>query len=98
MWNMEMITPIQWKVIQENLTEAMTNALKYSQATTISIEIQVLNAMIKVVVKDNGKGMEKIKKGLGIIGMEERTASINGKVITDGTNGFSVTMLIPIPS
>jgi signal transduction histidine kinase len=96
--NMEMITPIQWKVIQENLTEAMTNALKYSQATTISIEIQVLNAMIKVVVKDNGKGMEKIKKGLGIIGMEERTASINGKVITDGTNGFSVTMLIPIPS
>ena len=94
--NIEIITPIQWKVIQENLMEALTNALKYSEATIISIEIDVLNTMIKVVVKDNGIGVQKVKKGLGIIGMEERTASINGKIIVDGIEGFSITMLIPI--
>jgi signal transduction histidine kinase len=94
--NLEVITPIQWKIIHENITEALTNALKYSSANTISMEIQVFNAIIKVVVKDNGNGVEKIKKGLGIIGMEERTASINGTIIIDGTNGFSVTMILPI--
>lgn len=94
--NMERITPIQWKIIQENLIEALTNALKYSEATTVSIEIHVLNAIIKVEVKDNGVGIQKVKKGLGLIGMEERTASINGKIIVDGTDGFSVTMLLPI--
>lgn len=94
--DMEVISPIQWKIIQENLTEALTNALKYSQATSISVEIQVLNTMIRVEVKDNGSGIEKIKKGLGIIGMEERTAAINGTIIVDGTNGFSVTMLLPV--
>jgi len=52
--------------------------------------------MIKAEVKDNGKGVEKVKKGLGIRGMEERTAAINGKVIVDGRNGFSVTTLLPI--
>jgi signal transduction histidine kinase len=93
--NMDFITPIQWKIIQENVTEALTNVLKYSNATSVSIEIQVLNAVVKVVVKDNGKGTLKVKKGLGIIGMEERTASINGTIIIDGTNGFSVTMLLP---
>ncbi|CRK81543.1 sensor histidine kinase [Neobacillus massiliamazoniensis] len=94
--NIETITPIQWKIIQENVTEALTNALKYAQATVISIELQVLNTMIRVEVKDNGRGVQKITKGLGIIGMEERTAAINGTIIVDGTDGFSVTMLLPV--
>ncbi|MBB3907531.1 sensor histidine kinase [Anoxybacteroides rupiense] len=94
--DLEIITPIQWKVIYENMTEALTNAMKYANATVISIEIHVLNTLIKMEVKDNGKGADKIKKGLGIIGMEERAASVNGTVIVDGTNGFSVTTLLPI--
>ncbi|RXZ02000.1 sensor histidine kinase [Fictibacillus sp. S7] len=94
--NMDMITPIQWKIITENVTEALTNALKYSRATEISIEIHVLNRMVKAEVKDNGKGAQRVVKGLGIMGMEERTASVNGTVIVDGTNGFSVTTLLPM--
>ncbi|UQD51465.1 sensor histidine kinase [Bacillus methanolicus] len=94
--NLEVITPIQWKIIYENITEALTNVMKYAEATVVSIEIHVLNTLIKVEVKDNGKGAEKIKKDLGIIGMEERAASVNGTVIVDGTKGFSVTTLLPI--
>lgn len=94
--NLDSITPIQWKIIGENVTEALTNAMKYAEATRISIDIHVLNTVVKVQVKDDGKGVPKVKKGLGIIGMEERTASINGTIIVDGTNGFSVTMLLPI--
>ncbi|MRQ29433.1 sensor histidine kinase, partial [Bacillus anthracis] len=94
--NLDMISPIQWKIIGENVTEALTNAMKYADATVISIDVHVLNKMVKVQVKDNGKGAVLVKKGLGIIGMEERTASVNGKIIVDGKNGFSVTMLLPI--
>ncbi|MGZ0084255.1 sensor histidine kinase [Caldibacillus thermoamylovorans] len=94
--DLDVITPIQWKVIYENIAEALTNAIKYAEATAIAVEIHVLNRVIKVEVKDNGKGATKIKKGLGIIGMEERAASVHGTVIVDGTNGFSVTTLLPI--
>ncbi|NYV66127.1 histidine kinase [Bacillus obstructivus] len=94
--NMDILSPIQWKIIHENITESLTNSLKYSTATFISVDMKVLNKLIRVEVKDNGSGADKIKKGLGIIGMEERAASIHGKVIIDGTNGFSVTTLLPI--
>ncbi|MCQ6264214.1 histidine kinase [Fictibacillus sp. WQ 8-8] len=94
--NMDMITPIQWKIIAENVTEALTNSMKYGKPTEISIEIHVLNRMIKAEVRDNGRGAVKVVKGLGIMGMEERTASVNGTIIVDGTNGFSVTTLLPI--
>ncbi|WML58882.1 histidine kinase [Neobacillus sp. PS2-9] len=96
--NLDHITPIQWKIIHENVTEALTNAMKYSGATLISVDVKVLNKIIRVEVKDNGVGTEMIKKGLGIIGMEERTATVNGKIIVDSTHGFSVTTLLPIAS
>lgn len=93
--DIDVITPIQWKIIQQNATEAVTNALKYAKATAIHIEIRMLNKFIKAVVSDNGVGTEKVVKGLGIVGMEERAASVGGTVIVDGAKGFSVTTLLP---
>ncbi|MFX3631708.1 MAG: sensor histidine kinase [Candidatus Pristimantibacillus sp.] len=93
--NVDLITPLHWVIIQQNATEAMTNTMKYSNANSVSVHIQVLKTVIKVVISDNGKGAMKVIKGLGIIGMEERTAAVNGTVIVDGSRGFSVTTLIP---
>jgi signal transduction histidine kinase len=94
--DIDTITPLQWSIIHQNAVEAITNSLKYSEATAIRIEIGVLNRMIKCVVEDNGKGADKIKKGLGIVGMEERAASAGGTVLVDGSKGFRVTTLLPI--
>lgn len=94
---MERVNAFQWEVIQKNITEALTNSLKYGKySTQITVNVNVLNKLVKVEVKDNGKGSEKIEKGLGMVGMEERAASIDGKVIVDGTDGFSVTTLLPL--
>jgi signal transduction histidine kinase len=93
--NIDVISPIQWKIIQDNVTESVTNSLKYANADAIHIEISVLNKFIKAVVSDNGSGKAKVVKGLGIIGMEERAASAGGTVIVDGTKGFTVTTLLP---
>ncbi|MDT8978681.1 histidine kinase [Paenibacillus sp. chi10] len=93
--NIDQITPLHWKIIYENVTEALTNSAKYSGASAVHVEVRVLNRFIKAVVADNGKGASKIVKGLGLIGMEERTAHVNGTVVADGTRGFSITTLIP---
>lgn len=93
--DLERITPLYWKIIHDNVTEALTNTAKYASATVVHVEVRVLSKLIKVVVSDNGRGQEKIVKGLGLLGMEERTASVNGTVIADGTQGFTVTTLIP---
>ena len=90
------LTPKQWQVITDNIREALTNIMKHSKATRTIITFDRLNRIFKVSIKDNGKGCIEIKNGLGLSGMEERTVRAGGTLITDGTNGFSVIMLLPI--
>ncbi|WP_068784916.1 sensor histidine kinase [Paenibacillus phocaensis] len=92
---LEQITPLYWKVIHDNVTEALTNTAKYGEATSVQVEVRVLGKWIQAVVTDNGRGQAKIVKGMGLLGMEERTAAVNGTVIADGSHGFKVTTLIP---
>jgi len=94
--NLEIITSMQWKLLQENVLEALTNIIKHSKATKVSVSIEVLNKFIKCEVKDNGIGANKLIKGIGIIGFEERTEGAGGKVILDGSAGFSVIFLLPV--
>jgi signal transduction histidine kinase len=94
--NMECISFEQWKVIYENIGEALTNTIKYAKAKNVKVKIDVLNKLIKTEIKDDGKGCESIVKSIGLSGIEERTANINGKVIVDGSDGFSVIILLPL--
>lgn len=94
--SIDLISYTQWNIFYENLAESLTNIVKYSHASSITVNIEVLNKFIKMEVRDNGIGALDIKKGLGIIGMEERAGNIGGKIIVDGSRGFSIITLLPI--
>lgn len=96
--NLERISHIQWKIIFENVHEALTNSLKYSEASSITVAVEVLNKFVKAEVRDNGIGAVAVKKGLGIKGIEERSQNLGGKVIIDCSKGFSVITLLPLES
>ena len=94
--NLDRISYIDWKVICDNIQEIFTNVIKYSEAMNVKVNVEVLNTLIKVEIKDDGIGCFRIEKGIGLSGIEERTMNINGKVIFDGSSGFSVIILLPI--
>lgn len=81
-------------VIEENIKEALTNALKYSKASQIKVSILIYNKVARIEIKDNGQGSSTIKKGLGLIGMEERLEKINGNMKIDGSDGFTLNMIL----
>jgi len=85
----------QWRIICENATEFLTNSLKHSKCNKITVKIQVFNKIIRCEMRDNGKGAQKIVKGLGLRGIEDRCENAGGKVVIDGANGFSVIMIFP---
>lgn len=81
-------------VIEENIKEALTNTLKYSKASQINVSILIYNKVARIEIKDNGQGSSNIKKRLGLIGMEERLEKINGNMKIDGSDGFTLNMIL----
>lgn len=86
----------QWLFIYQGVRETSTNSMKYSQGNKMSIKIEVLNKLIKIEIKDNGNGCDKINKGIGLNSIEQKVLDLGGKLIIDGKNGFSVVFLLPI--
>jgi signal transduction histidine kinase len=94
--NLSVITQPQWKVVTDNVREGLTNAARHSHARSGRVSMEAMNRIVKVEIRDDGKGAYAITKGLGISGMEERAEAVGGKVIFDGSRGFSVITLLPI--
>ena len=89
--NAEKITPKIWICLKENLTEAMTNTVKHSDADSFSFKIFVYNKIIKAEFSDNGKSTAPFKKGMGLEAMEERTADCGGScVFKQNVGGFKI--------
>ncbi|GKU26269.1 sensor histidine kinase [Clostridium folliculivorans] len=85
-----------WIIIIESIKESLTNTIKYSNASNVEVAIDVLNKVIRVFVKDNGLGIVNVKKGLGLSGIEQRCIDAGGNALFDGSDGFAVTLLLPI--
>src|SRR5436309_3831420 len=82
--------------------EALNNALKHSQAKRIDVELSSRDAMISLLVADDGKGFEPKAAELratklGITSMEERAESINGALrIESSEAGTRVELEVPV--
>jgi signal transduction histidine kinase len=53
---------------------------------------------IRLYVQDNGRGTEKVIKGIGLLGMEERVAPYGGivDVSIPQEGGFKLTLILPL--
>jgi len=82
--------------------EALTNITRHAQATKIVCTLKHSGNHILLNITDNGKGFDvnntRQKKTLGILGMRERVAILNGnfEIIGEPENGTRVSVSIPI--
>jgi signal transduction histidine kinase len=89
----EKITPLVWRCLQENLTEALTNTLKHSNASHFSVDIIVMNQLVTARFRDNGSVARKTpqERGVGLAAMEERAALCGGRMFVHDEDGFQIT-------
>ena len=88
-----------YRVVQE----ALTNALRHSNATTVSVILEQDARQIRVIIDDDGKGfdVEKVMSGpvenrrLGLMGMQERIQLVNGEFKIDSGAGTTIVVTIP---
>ena len=86
-----------WEIILDNTFEAVTNALKYSSCSEIAITITLLGEVVRVTIKDNGRGAPSgFEDGMGIQGMKNRVRKVRGYLDIESENGFAINMILPV--
>ena len=92
----EIIAITAYRIVQE----CLTNITKYANARLVTIKIERSADYLKVLVKDNGQGLDAqlISQGFGLAGMRERVEGLGGsfQLTTNLDAGVLIEVSLPI--
>ena len=96
LWDQDLNTAF-FRIFQETLT----NIIRHAHATRVEVRFLETESHLVLEVKDNGRGIseEEINntKSIGLLGMRERAALLNGEVRLRGQPGKGTTVSVRIP-
>jgi len=85
-----------YRVVQE----ALTNISRHSGARNAELRVTVTAGWVRVLVKDDGRGFDvaaQKKRGLGLVGMEERVRELGGNLHVTSIPGRGTLVEIRLP-
>jgi signal transduction histidine kinase len=78
--------------------EALTNVVKHAQAKHVSIVLNRRDGSVAAVIEDDGRGItEAGGDGLGLLGMRERIALVDGRLEVESSPGSGTTLSFEVP-
>jgi signal transduction histidine kinase len=91
-------TPTCCDTIYSVCQEALTNSLRHGKATEAEVLLKPINGKITLHITDNGSGCEKPVAGIGLTGMKQRVASLQGNIRVGSLSpgGFRVEVELPL--
>ena len=86
--------------------EAINNILKYSKATSFSVQMLITSKIIRLIVSDNGIGFDVEEtlngknnlKGMGLTNIRERVDTFHGIFKIDSEPGSGTMLVLEIPT
>jgi two-component system, NarL family, sensor histidine kinase UhpB len=84
-----------YRIVQE----AIGNAARHSHASNIWIDGDVIDGRMRLIVGDDGVGLEQAAwgRGLGLAGMQERTAILRGRLDVHSRPGEGTVVQLQVP-
>jgi signal transduction histidine kinase len=79
------------------IAEALTNAVKHSGANTVAVRIGEANGQLEVEIVDDGAGGADARRGTGLVGLNDRTAAVGGRLLVDSPAGGGTRVRAELP-
>jgi signal transduction histidine kinase len=79
------------------VSEALTNAAKYSHATAIAVSVATRGSTLYATIEDDGIGGAEAGPGSGLTGLRDRVEALGGRFSLDSPAGVGTRIAIELP-
>jgi signal transduction histidine kinase len=79
------------------VSEAMTNAAKYAHASVVHIAVEVREQLLRVSVRDDGRGGADPEGGSGLVGLKDRAEAMGGTLSLRSPLGAGTSLQVDLP-
>ncbi|HEY1664160.1 MAG TPA: ATP-binding protein [Trebonia sp.] len=79
------------------VSEALTNAAKHAQASTVHVAVAVRDGVLVLSIRDDGRGGADPRHGSGLIGLTDRVDALAGTIQVASPVGGGTTLRVTLP-
>jgi signal transduction histidine kinase len=79
------------------VSEALTNAAKHAQASTVRVAVAAGDGVLVLSVRDDGRGGADPRRGSGLIGLTDRVDALAGTIQVASPIGGGTTLRVTLP-
>jgi signal transduction histidine kinase len=79
------------------VSEALANAAKHAQASRVWIEATAQDGVLRVLVRDNGRGGAAAARGTGLVGLRDRVEALGGRISFESPPGAGTSVRVELP-
>jgi GAF domain-containing protein len=79
------------------VSEALTNAAKHAGAAAVTVEVAAGEGVLRVGVRDDGRGGAAFGPGSGLVGLRDRVEALGGRIALHSPPGEGTTLEAHLP-
>jgi signal transduction histidine kinase len=79
------------------VSEALTNAAKHAGASVVTVAVEVEEQLLRVSVRDDGRGGADPDGGSGLVGMKDRAEAMGGTMTLRSPLGAGTSLQVDLP-
>jgi signal transduction histidine kinase len=79
------------------VSEALTNSAKHANASTISVQVDTIDGILRLSISDDGVGGADPARGSGLVGLKDRVEAVDGRLTVKSPTGKGTHLLVDLP-
>jgi signal transduction histidine kinase len=79
------------------VSEALTNAAKHARASVVRVDVEAVDSIAQLTIRDDGVGGADPSRGSGLIGLRDRVEALGGTIQLASPAGSGTSLLVRIP-
>jgi GAF domain-containing protein len=79
------------------IAEALTNAVKHADASEADVEIECGEGLLRLRVRDDGRGGADFTRGSGLVGLTDRVEALGGRLSLHSPRGAGTAVRVVLP-